>query len=424
MAVTYTPPVFPALWYGGFAIQSAWGTAVAPVFFPRQASASKGEETIKTEEVYDGLNRDPSAVAKVLQYHEYAFGTQLYPNEIAAILFTMLGMVDTTTGSSPTNTTTLSAGVSAGATSLPVTAITGYVTGQTVQVGTVLNPEIVTIGVPSGGNLPITSPTTGVRFAHASSVSVSTVVAPFVHNGSSTNAIPAPISFEHSVGQAPSPATPLEVFRTVDGVWSDFKIESQGAKLAAITAAIMGTVSTPGTTPAVVAFTTNRPASHADLAPTFTAYVATPGSGLDLAAAANLTGFSYNAKLTLDTVAGAGGLAPVMQLAGVRAGAITFDVAIGDNKLLREIYYGSPSSTTAITALQTSQLVMKWDLAGSPDYYLQCTFPNVSAETAKPTYDNKGKAEILKVTGVARTVGASPVCSVVASTEYAGSYSL
>lgn len=419
-----TPPVYPGLAYVGFGLQSLWGTAVPPTKFARWAAISKGEDDIKTESVFDGLNRDPATLAKVMQSHALAFTSQLYPDFTAAMLFAMLGVTDATTGGTASGgSSTLSAGASAGATSMTVSAAAGFATGQKVQVGTGDTAEVVTIGVPSGSSLPITSPSSGLRRAHASSEAVATVQDAFVHAGSSSNIIPQPVSFEHSVGQAPSPNNPLEIFRTVDGVIDDIKIDSEGGKLATTSYSFMGGLSTPGVTAAVVAFETDRPAAHADLTPTFTGYVATPGAGLDLANAASLTSFGAEFKLTADQVMGAGQLAPTL-LAGVRDVPVSFKVAIGDNQLLREIYYGSPSGTTPIGTVQTAQIVVKWQVASSPDHYLQLTFPNISAITAKPSYDVKGKTEVLACTGTARVVGGSALVTIEASNGFSGGYSL
>jgi len=88
----------------------------------------------------------------------------------------------TATGAAGTGSTTLTAPLTAGATTATVAAITGFSSGQSVQIGITAdgNPEIVTLSTaPSGNTLTFTN--TPARFAHASGKTVAGVVAPFVH---------------------------------------------------------------------------------------------------------------------------------------------------------------------------------------------------------------------------------------------------
>lgn len=88
----------------------------------------------------------------------------------------------TATGAAGSGSTTLTAPLSAGATTATVSAITGFSSGQSVQLGISAdgNPEIVTLSAaPSGSTLTFTS--TPARFAHASGKTVAGVVAPYTH---------------------------------------------------------------------------------------------------------------------------------------------------------------------------------------------------------------------------------------------------
>ena len=107
-------------------------------------------------------------------------GGHVFADTIGHALYGVLGDY-TATGSTPANSTTLSAPVAVGATSCSVTSGTGYAIGQSVQLGTStdLNPEIVTLSAVSGTTLTFTN--TPARFAHASAKTVATVVAPFTH---------------------------------------------------------------------------------------------------------------------------------------------------------------------------------------------------------------------------------------------------
>jgi hypothetical protein len=399
-----------AFFYVATAFQPVAGTATAPTKFSRAAAMSKGSANIKTEKLHDGLNREWAVDAKTSQYHEVAWTSQLYPDFFSAMLFHMYGITDSATGTQKSGggNTTLSSSVSAGATSIPVTAITNFSSGDTVQVGSGTSgdtAELVVIGTPSGSALPVTTPTGGLRYGHATGLVVKSVVDPFTHTGTSTNAIPPLISFEHSIGQAPAPATPLEVVRTPDGVITDVKLESQGGKLATTQYAIQGRLGVPGQTAASVAFETDRPATLADAAFTFPPYVSTPGLGFDVATG-DVSRVMMDGKLTADNVMLAGTLSPI-PVATVRETAVEWDVFVPDNKLLREIWYGAPTNTIPITALQGGQVTAKWDLAGTPDHFVQITWNNLLAESATPTFDASGKAMILKCKGIATPSGST-----------------
>jgi hypothetical protein len=93
----------------------------------------------------------------------------------------------TATGSTPTNSTTLSAQVAPGATSATVALGTGFAVGQAVQLGVTGdgNPEVVVLTNVSGTTLTFAN--TPARFTHASGKTVATVVAPFTHVFSQLN---------------------------------------------------------------------------------------------------------------------------------------------------------------------------------------------------------------------------------------------
>ena len=122
-------------------------------------------------------------------------GGHVFADTIGHALYGILGDY-TATGSTPSNSTTLSSGISAGATTCTVASGTGYAIGQNVQIGTGTdgNPEIVTLSAVVTNTLTFAS--TPARFAHASGKTVATVTAPFTHvfsllNGS-TGATGAP----------------------------------------------------------------------------------------------------------------------------------------------------------------------------------------------------------------------------------------
>lgn len=88
----------------------------------------------------------------------------------------------TATGTAGTGSTTLTAQLAAGATTATVASITGFSSGQAVQLGVTADgiPEIVVLSAaPSGTTLTFAN--TPARFTHASGAAVAGVVAPFTH---------------------------------------------------------------------------------------------------------------------------------------------------------------------------------------------------------------------------------------------------
>jgi hypothetical protein len=385
---------------------------------------SKAEETIKTEKGRDGLNREWAWIAKVSQYHEVAFAGQLYMDFFAAALFHTYGITDSATGTTKSGggNTTLSSSVSAGSTTIPLTATTNFSSGDTVQVGSGTGgdtAELVVIGTPAS-NCPITTPSTGLRFAHSSGLVVKSVVDPFTHTGTSTNAIPATMSFEHSIGQAPSPTSPLDVVRTADGIFTNVKVDAVGGKVATTNYSLLGRLGVPGQTAASVAFTTDRPATLADATFTIGAYGSTPGTGMD-AVTADITHFMLEGKLTPDPVQTAGNLAPY-QNAAVRETSVELDVYVPSNALMREIWYGSASGTTPITAVQEATLQVLFDLGGTPDHNITLLLNNFAGEVGSPTFASDGKAMIFKIKGSGLVSGNTGALTVTTNNSFGLNY--
>jgi hypothetical protein len=104
----------------------------------------------------------------------------LYGDTIGYVLSNMFGdWVDTGTASTPTWTT--SSALAAGAGPIAVTSGSSAVGGTYIQIDTGTLAEIVTVGTGSTATSIVVSATTPIRFAHASGVTITTVVAPFTH---------------------------------------------------------------------------------------------------------------------------------------------------------------------------------------------------------------------------------------------------
>jgi hypothetical protein len=149
------------------------------------------------------------AMTSIFDIQPAAFWTEmtvpdspLFGDTIGHILANMLGdWTDTGTASTPTWTT--SSALTPGAGPIAVTTGTAATAGTYIQIDTGSLAEIVTVGTGSGVTSIVVAATTPIRFAHASAVTVTTVVAPFTHVFSTLN--PASATGNIS-GQPPSHA--------------------------------------------------------------------------------------------------------------------------------------------------------------------------------------------------------------------------
>lgn len=189
----------------GVAKESTFGTAVpASSFLPMTGN---------------GLELDPGLFFPKLQWgHRDAqvWGLQgqfknagsisgpIMPSNGAALIVAAIGADGAVgfgvTGSSPTNSTTLSASSTAGATSVTVTSATGYAVGNYVQIdvnaaGTTTS-EVRKIQTISTNTLTLDS---ALVYGHANAAAVSKVVAPFTHSITQANSLPS-LTVEKNLG--------------------------------------------------------------------------------------------------------------------------------------------------------------------------------------------------------------------------------
>lgn len=128
---------------------------------------------------------------------EHSIGeSPVYGDTIGFFLLGLFGDL-TSTGTASTPTSTLSSAVVPGAVALPVASGgASFTAGTFVQVGASTLAELVTVGAGSTSTSIVVSP---LRFAHASAVTITTVVAPFTHIFSALN----PASSTGNVGAQP-----------------------------------------------------------------------------------------------------------------------------------------------------------------------------------------------------------------------------
>lgn len=165
----------------GAAREAVPGTAVGPTFtVPVDKPEPDNKPTMLEDKSLIGSMAEDGTVVEGTQIADYSLTGNVFLDAIGFFLHNTMGDY-VATGSSPTNSTTLSGAVAAGATTASVVSGTGYVIGQTVQLGITGdgNPENVVLTNVSGTTLTFAN--TPARFAHASGKAVSTVVAPFAH---------------------------------------------------------------------------------------------------------------------------------------------------------------------------------------------------------------------------------------------------
>lgn len=194
----------------GVAVESVFGTPVLP--------------TSTVPMTGNGLNLDPGLFFPKLQFGQrdlQVFGLYgqnknsgavtcpLFPSNGVELVVSAIGgdaqPGNGVVGSTPTNSTTMTTGSTAGATTISVAAITGYTAGTTIvqidtNTGTTKTSEcrkVTTItGTTSPYTLTLDSP---LVYAHASTSTVAAVVAPFTHTITRTNTLPS-LTIEKNIG--------------------------------------------------------------------------------------------------------------------------------------------------------------------------------------------------------------------------------
>lgn len=179
MAVTSI--VFPETqeWLG-IAAELTAGTVVNPVVtIPVEKAEPDEKPTWLTDKSLRGQMVSEFALIQGTEFADFSLNGPVYIDTIGHLLRNIFGDYSAT-GSTPTNSTTLSAQASAGATTCTVASIAGYSNGSVVQIGSGTTAEVVVLSTaPSGSTLTFAN--NPLRFTHASAQAVATVVAPFTH---------------------------------------------------------------------------------------------------------------------------------------------------------------------------------------------------------------------------------------------------
>lgn len=161
---------------------SAYGTFVTPTnWLPVKTNTLKGDPKHFFPKYLRGTRAVEVAAVKGIRTVTGALGTSLFPDSGLRFFANALGVEQYTTGSTPTNVTTIAADIHAGDTTFSSTAT--FATNSFVQVDTNVSKKSETRKVMSAsGPGPYTiTVDQAFRFGHTSGVLTENVVAPYSH---------------------------------------------------------------------------------------------------------------------------------------------------------------------------------------------------------------------------------------------------
>lgn len=170
--------------------ETAQGTAVAGTFTQLIDNLKPADKpTFLKDQAWRGsMGTDAFNQIAGVKHAELDLGGPVFADGIGFFLRNILGdlaVVGTSTGSGGT---TLSASAAAGATSISTAATIPAAT--VIQIGSGATAEVFTTGTPSGAGpytIPLTTPSGGLAFAHASAQAVQPVTGPYTYAWSLLN---------------------------------------------------------------------------------------------------------------------------------------------------------------------------------------------------------------------------------------------
>jgi len=187
---------------------SAIGVPVPPTAtLPVEKIEPDEKYTFLEDKTLRGMMASLFSVTGGTQSADVNFGGPVYLDTIGHVLLNLLGDY-AVVGTTGTGTTTTTAPAVAGATTLSVTAITGFSNGQAVQVGAGNTAQVVVLSsAPTGTTLTFTG--TPLRNGVASAATVAGVVAPFTHT----------FSLQNSGNQGQPPTHTLTHYNGISGTY-------------------------------------------------------------------------------------------------------------------------------------------------------------------------------------------------------------
>lgn len=166
----------------GYAKEALAGTVINPVtnFLPFESESLEP----KTSWIMPTMIQNARVkVTRMIPGQETVGGSiawSMFPDAGQHLVAGAFGSETGCTGSTPTNSTTLSSSAAAGATTISTAAT--FANNDIIQIGTTTNPECRKVtGTPTGSGPYLVTLDSPLTFAHASAVSVSKVIAPFTH---------------------------------------------------------------------------------------------------------------------------------------------------------------------------------------------------------------------------------------------------
>jgi hypothetical protein len=192
----------------GIAAETTQGTPVAMTATQLLTTMTPSDKPtfLKDQSWRGSMGTDAFAQILGVGTADVSLGGPVYGDTAGYWLRNILGDLSTTGTPTGTGATTLNASASAGATSISTVAT--IPAGTLVQIGTGATAEVVTTGTPTGSGpytIPISTPASGLAFAHASAQAVTPVqsAGPFTYAWSLLNSgggQPASHTLTHYLG--------------------------------------------------------------------------------------------------------------------------------------------------------------------------------------------------------------------------------
>lgn len=186
-----TPTTYaPAKQFVGIANESTQGTPVAmtATVLVDEMKPKDSPKFLDDKSWRGSMATDAFAKIQGVKTAELELGGPAYGDGLGYFLRNILGDMAVTGTSTGSGGTTLSSSAAAGATSISTAATIPASTA--VQIGTGATGEVVITGTPSGSGpytIPITTPSTGLAYAHASAQAVQPVTGPYTQAHSLLN---------------------------------------------------------------------------------------------------------------------------------------------------------------------------------------------------------------------------------------------
>lgn len=205
-----------------------------------------------------------------------------------------------------------------------------------------------------------------------------------------------------------------EIDRTAGALVDQITIKSKAGDLTSMDYMLMGATSAAQASAATVTFEADRPMTYIDGTLTLT--------GLDVAPV-DVTEVTINMKNGGEQIFTFGQGHPVVIFPTARSFDVDFTVFVPDNKLYREVFYGSAGGTTpSANPAILSNMTLKYDLGGTPDHFVQLALNNIYMTDAKPTFDANAKAFMVQAKGTLVRPGSGSMVTVTAKNAVSAAY--